>query len=709
MPNRLARETSPYLRQHADNPVEWYPWGDEALHRASEEDRPILLSVGYSSCHWCHVMEHESFEDDETAALMNRHFVNIKVDREERPDIDQIYMKAVQAMTGRGGWPMTVFLRPDGAPFFGGTYYPPEPRPGMPSFRQILTAVAEAWRERREQVDEGTARLVEALVRSATAGSPRRVGHALVERACRVLADQYDPVYGGFGAAPKFPQPVTLELLLRQHLRTGEPAPLEMAVHTLRQMAAGGLKDHLGGGFHRYSVDRRWLVPHFEKMLYDNALLATAYLDAHRVTGDDDLRDVAVETLEYLAADMLDEAGGFYSARDADSEGEEGIFYVWTPDEVRRILGAADADLFMQAYGVSEDGNFEGRNILYLPRPLETVAVAAGVEPAELARRMTAARRLMLDERSNREEPFRDEKILVSWNGLALRAFAEAGATLGRDDFVALAVRGGDFLWDELRDGDRLLHVWTAGEAKIPAFLDDHGALGNAFLGIHAATLDGRWLDRARRLADEILNRFYDPETGLLYDTPEDGERLIVRPRDPTDSATPSGVSLAAELFARLGRLLDVDRYSEAARAAVDAEADLLERAGPAFGRLLSVADRLDAQPFEVAIVGRVAEPAESADPALVHGPASPFRGPGLDEKTRQLVRTAHAEPLRNVVIAGAVASQASPSTPLLEGRSLVDGAPAAYVCRDYSCSLPATTPQGLAEQLSSLRDEPRE
>ncbi len=682
MPNRLAEETSPYLLQHAENPVDWYPWGVEALDRARSEDRPILLSVGYSSCHWCHVMEHESFEDEATAALMNRHFVNVKVDREERPDIDQIYMKAVQIMTGRGGWPMTVFLRPDGAPFYGGTYYPPEPRPGMPSFKQVLDAVADAWLERRDQVEAGTARLVEALTRSSIAGAPRRTGLPMVDRACRVLADRYDPVHGGFGGAPKFPQPVTLELLLRQHLRTGEASYLEMVVHTLRRMAAGGLRDHLGGGFHRYSVDARWLIPHFEKMLYDNALLATAYLDAYRATGAEDLRDVAVETLEYVVEDMRDEQGGFYSARDADSEGEEGLFYVWTPSQLRDVLGE-EAALFSRVFGVTERGNFEGRSHLYLPTPLEAVARTEGTDEAELHRRLGEAKAKLLAVRDSREPPFRDEKVLVSWNGLALRAFAEAAATLGRDDFLSVAVSNGEFLWEELRIGDRLQHSWIAGEAKIHGFLDDHASLGNAFLSLHSATLDTRWLERATWLADEILTRFLDPDTGLLFDTPDDGESLIVRPRDATDSATPSGVSMAAELFARLGRLLDEPRFTDAARAAIDAEADLLEQAGPAFGRLLSVLDRLAASPVEIAIVGT----------------------PG-DGATTELVAAAHGEALRNVVVTGTTPEAAEATSPLLRGRGLVDGQPAAYVCQDYACGLPATTADGLRQQIANLSSQ---
>ena len=683
MANRLAHESSPYLRQHAGNPVDWYPWGPEALQRARDEDRPILLSVGYSSCHWCHVMERESFEDDATAELMNRHFVNVKVDREERPDVDQIYMKAVQAMTGRGGWPMTVFLKPDGAPFFGGTYYPPEPRHGMPSFRQVLRSVAEAWEERRDRVESGSARLLEALERTSTAGEARKVGIPMVERAYRTLASRYDPVHGGFGGAPKFPQPVTLELVLRHHLRTGEAQALEMVVHTLRRMAAGGMRDHLAGGFHRYSVDARWLVPHFEKMLYDNALLARAYVDAFRITGAEDLRVVAEETLDYLVADMRHPQGGFFSARDADSEGEEGLFYVWTPEEVGGVLGPEDAELFGRAYDVTPSGNFEGRSILHLPRGLHEVAAADGMDEEELRGRLAEARRALLDARSRREPPFRDEKVLTAWNGLAVRAFAEAGATLGREDLVEVARGTAGFLWSELRADGRLRRTWKDGEAKIHAFLEDHGALGNAYVSLHEATLEAEWLERAVWLADEILLRFHDEDAGLFFDAPDDAEALVVRPRDPTDSATPSGPSLAAELFARLGSVTGDRRYADTARAIVDREADMLEQAGPAFGRMLSVVDRLEADPVEIAIVG------------------------DDDAATDALLRATHAEPLRNVVVVGHREGDAGPpaalSSPLLEGRGRVDGRAAAYVCRNYACGLPATTPDELAERLRSL------
>jgi uncharacterized protein YyaL (SSP411 family) len=683
LPNRLSLESSPYLVQHADNPVDWYPWGPEALDAAREGDRPILLSIGYSSCHWCHVMERESFEDVDVAALMNELFVSIKVDREERPDIDQVYMKAVQAMTGSGGWPMTVFLSPEGVPFYGGTYFPPEPRQGMPSFTQVLKAASDAYQNRREQITESGARLVEALQRVGEGTESGGASEALLDGAYRMLANQYDAVHGGFGRAPKFPQPVTLELLLRHSSRTGQAPALEMLVHTLRRMAAGGLRDHLAGGFHRYSVDARWLVPHFEKMLYDNALLVRAYLQAYLATGHPDLRAVTEQTLDYLAADMLPGSGGFSCARDADSEGEEGVFYVWSTQQVEELLAEDDARLFMRLYDVSAQGNFEGLSILHLPHDLDAVAHAEGLTVVELEARMALARTALLEARSHRVPPFRDDKVLVSWNAMAVRAFAEAGAALGRWDYVKVASEVGDFLWTELRPEGRLLHTWMGGHPKIDAFLDDHAALGNAFLSLHGATLEGRWLGPVRWLCDEILSRFWDEEAGTIFDTPSDGEALVLRPRDAMDNATPSGTSLAAELLSRAGHLFDEQRYRDVARRIVDHEAGSASRYSAAYGRLLSVMDRQLAEPVEIAIVGR-----------------------SDDEATLDLIRAAHSRFLRNVTITGRLGSESVDGVPLLENRDFVDGRPAAYICRGYACRLPVTLPEEVdAELKSALSD----
>jgi len=677
MANRLGSESSPYLRQHAHNPVDWYPWGDEALAAARARDVPILLSIGYSSCHWCHVMERESFEDDQIARLMNDLFVNIKVDREERPDLDQVYMKAVQAMTGGGGWPMTVFLTPVCVPFYGGTYYPPVARHGLPSFAQVLRAASDAYENRRDQVLESANHLVAALARSAERARPGKAGIELLDGAYRALSNQYDGVHGGFGRAPKFPQPVTLELLLRQHLRTGAAEPLDMVVHTLRRMAAGGLRDHLGGGFHRYSVDARWLVPHFEKMLYDNALLATAYLSAYQVTGHADLREVAVQTLEYLSADMLAPDGGFCSARDADSESEEGLFYVWTPEEVSDLLAPSEARLFERAYDVSPGGNFEGRSILHQPHDLEAVARAEGIPIDDMVTRLADARARLLEARAERVAPFRDEKVIVAWNALALRAFAEAGAALGREDFVTLASQCADFLWSTLRPEGRLLHVYMDGQAKIDGFLDDHAALGNALLSLHGATLETRWLEATRWLCDEILTRFWDDGRGTAFDTPSDASPLVLRPRDAMDNATPSGSSLTAELLARAGHVFDEPRYREAAERLLDYEVEALERYGPAFGRMLSVLDRTLAEPVEVAIVARE-----------------------HDAEARALVREANRSFHRNLTVVGREGGDTVAGVPLLQGRGTVDGRSAAYVCRRYACRRPVTEAARLRTEL---------
>jgi len=622
-------------------------------------------------------MERESFEDPAVAALMNERFVNIKVDREERPDLDQVYMKAVQAMTGGGGWPMTVFLTPQGVPFYGGTYFPPEPRHGMPSFRQVLQAAADAWANRRDQLTESGQRLVEALTSLGEQRAEGAADEALLDQAHRALANQYDAVHGGFGRAPKFPQPVTLELLLRHHLRTSDASVLDMVVHTLRRMAAGGLRDHLAGGFHRYSVDARWLIPHFEKMLYDNALLARVYLDTYRVTGHEDLREIAEQTLDYLAADMRPASGGFSCARDADSEGEEGVFYLWTPEEVAELLEPDDARLFMRVYDVSPGGNFEGRSILHLPHDIEAVARTEGLETDHVRDRLAHAREVLAAARERRTPPFRDDKVLVSWNAMAVRAFAEAGAALGRDDYVRVATEVADFLWTVHRPEGRLLHTSIEGRPKIPAFLDDHAALGNALLSLHGATLDVRWLEPVRWLCDEILERFWDEDSGTVFDMAMDGEALVLRPRDPMDQATPSGPSLAAELLARAGHLFDLERFRVASDRIVDHEVGPMARYGAAFGRMLSVLDRRMAAPIEIVIVGKA-----------------------NDHRTHELVHTAHGAFFRNVTNAGRVDPEVVHGIPLLAERDLVEGRPAAYVCRDYACSLPADSPEALQAQL---------
>jgi len=685
VPNRLLQEKSPYLLQHAHNPVDWYPWTAEALDRARAEDKPILLSIGYSACHWCHVMERESFQDESIAALMNQWFVNIKVDREERPDLDGIYMRAVQALTGRGGWPLTVFLTPEGKAFYGGTYFPPEPRHGMPSFRHLLEAVGRAYRNRRAEVEMGSEQLLDAIRPEARRGgardgfgaagapvagelSPRTLVHAF-----RFLRERFDPTHGGFRPAPKFPQPTTLEFLLRYHHRSGDPEALEMVLRTLRSMARGGIRDHLGGGFHRYSVDARWQVPHFEKMLYDNALLARIYLHAFQVSGDPELRETVTSTLDYILGDLTDPLGGFYSARDADSEGEEGRFYLWKPLEVDAVLGKESGELFRRIYGVSERGNFEGRNILTLPGLLSSLAESEGIPLEALEAELARGREALKEYRSRREAPFRDEKVLTGWNSFVLRALAEAGVVLGREDYLQAAKKNADFLLGSLRDGPRLLRSWKEEPGKTPGFLEDYAGLGNALLTLHEATLEPRWLDEAWRLADLTVDLFWEGEAEAFYDTPRDGEELIIRPRDVMDNATPSGNSLAVELLMRAGRIFGEDRYLELAERALGTEEGEMGRLPSAFGRLLSLLTSSLSIPLEVVLLGP----------------------PDAPQMKRMLLET-HRPYAPNKVVLGGDPSFLPP-LPLLEGRTMRGGQATAYVCRDYTCGPPIVDPKELA------------
>ena len=684
--NRLARETSPYLLQHAGNPVDWYAWGDEALDRARGEDRPILLSIGYSACHWCHVMERESFEDSETAALMNEHFVNIKVDREERPDLDSIYMRAVQSITGQGGWPLTAFLTPRGLPYYGGTYFPPEPRHGMPSFRQVLRAAARAYTARKAEVREAARQMRGLLERSMSPpGEPpetpggRDAGTGLARTACHAIAQGYDPVNGGFGGAPKFPQPMVLELMLRVHQASGDGQLLTMATHTLRKMARGGIHDQLGGGFHRYTVDARWLVPHFEKMLYDNALLASAYLQAHLHTGDAEFLAVTEKTLAYMLGDLRAPEGGFYSARDADSEGEEGLFYLWTAEEVDELLDGETARLFRRCHDITPAGNFEGRNILHLPHDPASVARAEGLDPAEFNAAMARASAVLLEARSLREPPFRDEKIIVAWNGFAIRVLAEAGAALGRSEYVRAGERAGDFILAELRRDGRLLRSHKDRPSPVGGFLEDYASLAGAFLALHEATLKAVWLDRAAELAEALVRGFHDRASGLFFDTHRADEALVVRPRDATDNATPGGNSLAAEVLLRLGRLLDRESYRALAERILASEAASMARFPSAYGRLLAVSDALARPGLEVVIEG---------DPG--------------DGATRALLRTAHARYLPDRLVTGTEAGRTPPAPWRIERRGAGDGRSLAHVCRDYACQRPVDDPRALARQLDA-------
>ncbi|MEU9151002.1 thioredoxin domain-containing protein [Streptomyces sp. NPDC048417] len=668
--NRLAHETSPYLLQHADNPVDWWPWSAEAFDRARETNRPVLLSVGYSSCHWCHVMAHESFEDRATAEYLNEHFVSVKVDREERPDVDAVYMEAVQAATGQGGWPMTVFLTPDAEPFYFGTYFPPAPRHGMPSFRQVLEGVRAAWTDRRDEVAEVAGKIVRDLAeREISHQGAQPPGEQELGQALLGLTREYDAQRGGFGGAPKFPPSMVIEFLLRHHARTGSEGALQMAADTCERMARGGLYDQLGGGFARYSVDRDWVVPHFEKMLYDNALLCRVYAHLWRATGSELARRVALETADFMVRELRTDEGGFASALDADSDDGtgkhvEGAYYVWTPAQLGEVLGA-DADLAAQYFGVTEAGTFEdGQSVLQLPQQ-------EGVFDAE---KVESVKRRLFAKRAERPAPGRDDKVVAAWNGLAVAALAETGAYFDRPDLVEAAVAAADLLVRlHLDDHARLARTSRDGRAGANAgVLEDYGDVAEGFLALASVTGEGVWLEFAGLLLDHVLVRFVDPETGALYDTASDAEQLIRRPQDPTDNATPSGWTAAA------GALLGYAAHtgSEPHRTAAERALGVVRTLGPRVPRFvgwgLAVAEALLDGPREIAIVG----PDQR------------------DSRTTALHRTALLG-----VAPGAVVATGTPESdefPLLAGRPLVGGEAAAYVCRNFTCDAPTTDPERL-------------
>lgn len=593
MPNRLATESSPYLLQHQNNPVDWYPWGSEALERAKRDEWPIFLSIGYSACHWCHVMEHESFENAEIAKLLNDRFVCIKVDREERPDLDHIYMNAVQMMTGRGGWPMSVFLTPDLKPFYGGTYWPPSDSRGMPGFDRIILAVHDAWANRREQAIDQAQRLTEAIQAGEQHGNPSDAfGLPLLKSAEAKLQRLFDFTNGGFGEAPKFPHSMDLQVLLRSWHREPRQQVLDMVKLTLDKMASGGIYDHLAGGFARYSTDERWLVPHFEKMLYDNALLTTAYLDGFLATGEERYASVVRETLDYILEYMTDAQGGFHSTEDADSEGVEGKFYVWTPDEIIAILGKERGDRFAYVYDVSETGNFEhGWSILNLPKSLAQVATLRGRDLATLESELAEDRQKLLEVRDRRIRPGKDDKILTSWNALMIDAFARASVILGEPRYLLAAAGAADFLLTNLsRNDGRLLHSWRHGQAKFDAYLDDYTYLINALVSLYEASFDEEWIDEATRLADMVMRHFADPAGGFFY-TADDHEQLIARHKDQQDSSIPSGNSMAAYAFLRLGELTTRSDLLSAAEQTLRSASGLMGKHPQAAGQMLLAAD----------------------------------------------------------------------------------------------------------------------
>ena len=674
--NNLINETSPYLLQHAHNPVNWFAWGEEAFEKAKAEDKPVLISIGYSACHWCHVMEHESFEDEETARVMNANFVNIKVDLEERPDVDQIYMAFVQMTNGNGGYPLNVFLTPDKLPFFGGTYFPPVNRYNMPSFQRVLESVADAYKNKRDELLHSANEIL---------GEIRRVGLAEVEReglnldqldkAFQSFVRTFDNVNGGFGGAPKFPPPMSLEFLLRYYERTGNENALEMVKKTCDKMAHGGIYDQLGGGFHRYTVDAIWLTPHFEKMLYDNAQLARIYIHLFQLTKDEFYKRIAVETLEYVRREMLDEKGGFYTAQDADSEGVEGKFFVWTPAEIEEILGDADAPVFNFFYDISEDGNFEEKNILNVKNSLSETAEVLKIPEEKLKEVLMRGREKLFTEREKRIKPFRDEKVLTAWNGLMLATFAEASAILGNQDYLAIARRNADFILDNLQKDDYLLRSWKDGQAKLNAYLEDYANFADGLIELFQVSGEVKYLKEAKRLADVLITEFWDEDGGAFFFTANNHEELIVRTKDFYDNATPSGNSAAADVLLKLAHLVGDEKYERFAVTVLRLVSPQIRRYPNAFGRVLSALEFYLNPTKEIVILGA---------------------------KAGELEREVWRDYLPNkVVVLAENAEEHAELIPLLQARNMIDNKPTAFVCENFICQKPVTSHVEFAEQLS--------
>jgi uncharacterized protein YyaL (SSP411 family) len=680
MPNRLQHETSPYLLQHKDNPVDWYPWGEEALRQAQTQNKPILLSVGYSACHWCHVMEHESFEHEPTAQLMNDYFISIKVDREERPDVDDIYMQAVQAMSGHGGWPMTVFLTPDGRPFYGGTYYPREPRHGLPAFQQILNGVHDAWTQRRDQVEQAAGNLTETLDRSilGIGGLASDINADLLDMAIAQISQNFDANHGGFGGAPKFPQPMNIEFVLRDYARTGDPEALKIVTHTLEKMARGGIYDQIGGGFARYSVDAVWLVPHFEKMLYDNAQLSRVYLHAWQVTGNSYFKRIAEEIYDYVLREMTSPEGGFYSATDADSEGVEGKFFVWSMAEIEAILGDDLAHVAVEYFGMTERGNFEGHNILFVPNDDDVVAKRLRMSVADLHEALAQIKDKLFAARTQRIHPGLDDKILTAWNGLMLASLAEAARVLDRADYRIAAVRSGEFLTTQLMTADnRVYRTHKNGQSKLNGYLEDYAALIDALLELYQTTFDEKWFITARALTDQVLTHFAAPEGGF-FDTSDDHEALIVRPRNVQDNAVPSGSGKMTQMLVKLAAYTGEARYDEAAQGALRLLTNAVREYPQAFGESAGAMEMLVAGLREVAIVG---DPTQTDTRKLLDVIVKPYQP--------------------NVITALATANvEGDHPIPLLSYRTMRGKVATVYVCRNFVCQMPVTTVEQVRELL---------
>jgi len=673
--NKLINETSPYLLQHAHNPVDWYAWGDEAFARAKAEDKPVLVSIGYSACHWCHVMEHESFENEETAAIMNENFVNIKVDMEERPDVDRIYMDFVQMTTGSGGWPLNVFLSPEKLPFFGGTYFPPDNRYNMPSFQRVLTSVADAWATKREDLLHSANDVLGEIRRAGLAEiSGEGLSIDQLDTAFQSFVRYFDAVNGGFGGAPKFPPAMGLEFLLRYYHRTKNENALEIITKTANKMAHGGIYDQLGGGFHRYTVDAIWLTPHFEKMLYDNAQLARLYLHIFQATKDEFYKRIAVETLEYIKREMTHEKGGFYSSQDADSEGVEGKFFVWTPAEIAEILGAEDARIFNFYYDVSEEGNFEEKNILNVENTMAETAEVLKVTPEKLQEVLERGREKLFVEREKRIKPFRDEKVLTAWNGLMLATFAEASAVLDSRDYLSIARKNADFILENLQKDGYLLRTWKDGQAKLNAYLEDYANFADGLTELFQVSGEIKYLREAKRLADMLITEFWDEESGGFFFTANNHEELIVRKKDFFDNATPSGNSVAADVLLKLAKLTGEEKYERFAVTVLRLVSSQVRRYPNGFGRVLSTLEFYFNPAKEIVILG------------------------DSDELKGEIWRGFLPN---KVVVLAENAGENAEFIPLLKERKLIDGKPTAYVCENFACQKPVTTAEELREQLS--------
>ena len=683
MPNHLTNANSPYLLQHAHNPVDWHPWGDEALAKAKAENKPIFLSIGYAACHWCHVMAHESFEDPNTAALMNEHFINIKVDREERPDIDAIYMQAVVAMTGSGGWPMSVFLTPDLKPFFAGTYFPPTRRYNMPAFTDVLTSVSNAWQNKKDEIERVGNQLKEYL---QSAAQSAQISAPITREELRQCADSllnaYDWGYGGWGEAPKFPQPMALEFLLRQSIRDEESKHLKAARHALNAMARGGMYDVVGGGFARYSVDNFWRVPHFEKMLYDNALLALVYLRAWQITKNDFFKQIVIETLDFVAREMTHPDGGFYSSLDADSEGKEGKFYVWTQEEIRAIL-KDDSEFFEAAYGISARGNWEGVTILQRALDDANLAARFKLDPQTVRAQLADSRLRLLSARGERIRPNTDDKILASWNGLMLHAFAEAARVLDDEGkaktYLQIATRNAEFLLSAMRPQGHLRRAWRDGKTTDAVFLEDYAALIIGLIELYQTDFDNKWFVEAMGLAEEMIQRFSESanQRGGFFDTPNDGETLLVRPRDIQDNATPSGSALACEALLKLAAFTDNGNYRDIAEGALAQISDMMMKYPLGFARWLSAADFARENSKQIAVVYEA-----------------------WGEQFESLIEVIRSEYRPHAIVSASVFPPAPDSPALLKDKPLLNGAATVYVCEGFVCKQPVHSPDELSKQL---------